>query len=71
MHAGFGALREAMWVNLGADFAGRGRTAGALADIARIEALWADARARFGGPFLFGTAFTAADAMFARWSPGS
>ena len=65
MHAGFAALREAMWMNLGADFAGRGRTPGALADIARIEALWADARARFGGPFLFGAAFTAVDAMFA------
>ena len=36
------------------------------ADVARIEAAWADARARFaaGGPFLFG-AFSAADAMFA------
>ena len=35
--------------------------------IARIEALWAETRARFsdGGPFLFGSAFTAADAMFA------
>ena len=65
MHAGFAALREAMWMNLGADFAGRGRTPGALADIARIEALWTEARARSGGPFLFGAAFTAADAMFA------
>ena len=37
-----------------------------LADVARIECAWADARARFGqgGPFLFG-AFCAADAMFA------
>ncbi|HJS84229.1 MAG TPA: glutathione S-transferase C-terminal domain-containing protein, partial [Acetobacteraceae bacterium] len=42
-----------------------GRTPGALADIARIEALWADTRARFGGPFLFGAGFSAADAMFA------
>ena len=35
-------------------------------DVRRIEAAWADARARFGagGPFLFG-AFSAADAMFA------
>ena len=40
MHAGFRELRQAMWMNLGRDFAGHGRTPGALADIARIEALW-------------------------------
>ena len=67
MHGGFTGLRQAMWMNLGADFAGLGRTPAALADIARIEALWADTRARFGagGDFLFGAAFTAADAMYA------
>ena len=68
MHAGFAELRMAMSMNLGRpDFAGLGRTPGALADIARIEVLWAETRARFGngGPFLFGAAFNAADAMFA------
>ncbi|MGH7043953.1 MAG: glutathione S-transferase [Acetobacteraceae bacterium] len=67
MHAGFTGLRRAMWMNLGADFAGRGRTPEALADIARIETLWAGLRARFGtdGPYLFGAAFGAADVMFA------
>jgi glutathione S-transferase len=67
MHAGFRGLRAAMWMNLGRDFSPRGRTADALADIARIEALWADTRRRFGGggPFLFGAAFGAADVMFA------
>jgi glutathione S-transferase len=67
MHAGFRELRMAMWMNLGRDFAGLGRTPGALQDIARIEAIWAETRARFGGsgPFLFGHEFTAADAMFA------
>ena len=67
MHAGFRDLRSAMWMNLGRDFSGLGRTPGALNDIARIEALWTDTRARFGadGPFLFGAAFGAADAMFA------
>jgi glutathione S-transferase len=66
MHAGFRELRQAMWMNLGADFAGLGRTPGACAEITRIEAMWADARSRFGsgGPFLFGL-FTAVDAMFA------
>ncbi len=49
MHAGFRELRSAMWMNLGRDFSGLGRTAGSLKDIARIEALWADTRRRFGG----------------------
>ena len=67
MHAGFRALRTAMPMNLGRTFPGRGRTPEALADIARIEAVWAGTRARFGagGPFLFGPAFNGADAMFA------
>ncbi len=67
MHAGFRDLRMAMWMNLGRDFSPHGRTPGALANIARIEAIWADTRARFGagGPFLFGATFGAADAMYA------
>lgn len=68
MHAGFAALRAAMQMNLGRlDRAGMGQTPEALADIARIEALWAETRAAFGadGPYLFGAVFNAADAMFA------
>ncbi len=67
MHAGFRDLRMAMWMNLGRDFSPHGRTPGALADIARIETLWAETRSRFGagGPFLFGATFGAADAMYA------
>jgi glutathione S-transferase len=68
MHAGFRELRMAMPMSLfRAGAVGKGRTEGALADIARIEALWADTRTRFGegGPFLFGAAFTNADVMYA------
>jgi glutathione S-transferase len=67
MHAGFLGLRQAMWINLGRDFSERGRTPEALADIARIEAMWSETRRRFGatGPYLFGADFTAADAMYA------
>ena len=67
MHSGLRGLRLAMPMNLGGAFAGRGRTPEALADIARVEAIWADTRARFGGggPYLFGAAFGAADAMYA------
>jgi len=67
MHAGFRDLRMAMWMNLGRDFTGLGRTQGALADVVRLEALWGRTRTRFGGdgPYLFGATFTAADIMFA------
>ena len=65
MHAGFRGLRQAMPMNLGREFPGGGRTPEALADIARIEALWREARGAHGGPFLYGDRFTLADAMFA------
>jgi glutathione S-transferase len=67
MHAGFHGLRQNMWMNLGRDFSGLGRTPEALTDVARIEALWAETKQRFGagGPYLFGAAFTAADVMYA------
>jgi len=67
MHAGFRALRLAMPMNLGRDYSGLGQTPEALADIARIEAIWSTTRAQFGagGPYLFGAGFTAADAMYA------
>lgn len=67
IHAGLTGLRQAMWMNLGRDFSGHGRTPAALADIARIEAMWAETRRRFAaaGPFLFGATLTAADVMYA------
>jgi glutathione S-transferase len=78
MHGGFTNLRRAMWMNLRRKFPGLGRTPEALADIARIAAIWRETRERFGagGPFLFGRDFTMADAMyapvasrFATWEP--
>jgi glutathione S-transferase len=68
MHAGFRELRMAMPMSLyRAGAAGTCLTEGAASDIARIAALWADTRARFGagGPYLFGAEFTNADAMYA------
>jgi glutathione S-transferase len=65
--AGFSALRQAMPMNLGIHRPGVGHTGGALADAKRIEAIWAETRARYGGggPFLFGLTFTLADVMYA------
>jgi glutathione S-transferase len=65
MHAGFRALRQNMPVNLGRDFSGRGRTVESMADIARVEALWAECLDATGGPFLHGAASGVADVMYA------
>ncbi|NYZ17250.1 glutathione S-transferase family protein [Azospirillum sp. RWY-5-1] len=66
MHAGFQALRSSMPMDLKRRAPGEGMTDATATDIARITALWADCRARFGegGPFLFGR-FSIADAMYA------
>lgn len=66
MHSGFQEMRKAMPMNLRTMHPGKGRTPGALRDIARIVELWEYCRGRFGmeGPLLFGR-FTCADAMFA------
>ena len=66
MHAGFMALRKACPMNMWLPPKPRPQSEEVMADVARIEALWRDCRARFGGqgPFLFG-AFGAADAMYA------
>ena len=67
MHSGFRGLRLAMPMNLGRDYAGLGQNPESLADVARIEMIWAETRAVFGqnGPYLFGETFNAADAMYA------
>jgi glutathione S-transferase len=65
MHAGFSALRKAMPMNIGRDFPGQGRTPEALRDIARIEAVWQEALAAHGGPYLFGAEPCGADVMYA------
>ncbi|TDQ89969.1 glutathione S-transferase family protein [Paraburkholderia silvatlantica] len=64
MHAGFGELRNHMPMNIRKVKPGAGATPGALADVARIDALWRECLAASGGPFLFG-AFGIADAMYA------
>jgi glutathione S-transferase len=66
MHSGFMALRKECGMNLHRPVRTVALSADAEANIARIEEIWTECRARYGqsGPFLFG-AFGAADAMFA------
>jgi glutathione S-transferase len=65
MHSGFGALRARASMSCGVriELAQLGEPL--RADLRRLEALWGEGLARFGGPFLAGAAFTAVDAFFA------
>src|ERR1043166_1907482 len=64
MHAGFSALRGECPMNIRRPVRARTLSPAAQGNVARIETMWADCRARHGGPFLFGN-FGAADAMYA------
>jgi len=68
MHAGFGALRSACPLNVEAALGELGARLVAeqpalRKDVARIEAMWSDALAASGGPYLFGE-WSAADAYY-------
>lgn len=65
MHSGFLPLRNECGMNLHRPIGSIALSADARANVARIDQIWSDCRARYGqaGPFLFG-AFGAADAMF-------
>ena len=66
MHSGFMALRNACGMNLHRPIRAVALSDDAKANVARIQAIWAECHQRYGkaGPFLFG-AFSGADAMFA------
>jgi glutathione S-transferase len=66
MHAGFGALRRQLPMNIRRPVIPRALDTDAAGDVARIDAIWSESRSWFGasGPFLYGT-FGAADAMYA------
>ena len=65
MHAGFQALRNVCGMSCGQRVALHSTPAALVADLGRLDALWQDGLARFGGPFLAGGVFTAVDAFFA------
>ncbi|CDN49958.1 glutathione S-transferase family protein [Neorhizobium galegae] len=64
MISGFGALRNACPMNMRRPKASIALADGVMDDVARIETIWRELRAKSGGPFLFGE-FSGADAMFA------
>jgi len=65
MHAGFATLRERCSMTCGLRVRLRDIPPLLRRDVARIGELWNEGLARFGGPFLAGPAFSAADAFYA------
>jgi glutathione S-transferase len=70
MHSGFTALRSACMMNIEASLSEVGALVlrdkpAVAADVARIEAMWKELLAEHGGPHLFGSRFTIADAFYA------
>lgn len=65
MHSGFGELRNRCSMSVGVRLRLKETPPALQRDIARLEALWYDGLARFGGPFLASRSFTAVDAFFA------
>ncbi|HVK93835.1 MAG TPA: glutathione S-transferase family protein [Noviherbaspirillum sp.] len=64
MHSGYAGLRAAMWMNIRANFAGKGRTPEAQADIARICEIWEEClHGARQHQFLFGD-FSIVDAYY-------
>lgn len=64
MHSGFSALRNICGMNVGVRVKLHSVPEALHNDLLRIEELWADGLARFGGPFLAGETFTAVDAFY-------
>jgi glutathione S-transferase len=64
MHSGFVSLRQALPMNIKAQFPRFKIWSKARADIDRIVIIWSECLQAYGGPFLFGK-ITMADAMYA------
>ncbi len=65
MHAGFGALRATLPMNLRSRRPGFPLWSAPQADIARIATIWRECLEFWGGPWLFGERRSVADAMYA------
>jgi glutathione S-transferase len=65
MHGGFGALRNDCTMNVGVRVAPAPMSPALLRNVARIGEIFEQGLDRFGGPWLAGEQFTAADAFYA------
>jgi glutathione S-transferase len=65
MHSGFAELRNRCSMSCGVRLRLKEAPPALDADLRRLDALWSEGLRRFGGPFLAGPRFTAADAFFA------
>jgi glutathione S-transferase len=65
MHSAFATLRQQCSFNLGLRVKLHEMPEALKKDVARIDELWSEGLALFGGPYLAGASFTAVDAFFA------
>lgn len=65
MHGGFGALRNDCTMNVGVRVAPRPASPRLARELGRLQEILVEGPSRFGGPWLAGAAFTAADAFLA------
>ena len=65
MHSGFESLREQRSMHCGFRIRTSHTSPALQRDLDRLDALWCEGLARFEGPFLAGSKFTAVDAFFA------
>lgn len=65
MHSGFYNLRSALPMNLKARHASFKIFSGARPDVERVKGIWFECLEMYGGPYLFGSKPTIADAMYA------
>ncbi|WP_338720540.1 glutathione S-transferase family protein [Devosia sp. XK-2] len=65
MHSGFAELRNVCTMNCGLRVQLHRRSPALDRELARIAEIWSTGIERFGGPFLTGDRFTAADAFYA------
>lgn len=65
MHGGFGALRNDCTMNVGVRVSPKPMSQALARNVARVREIFEQGLDRFGGPWLAGSAFTAADAFYA------
>lgn len=65
MHGGFSALRGQCTMNIGVRVKPKPASSDLQRDVSRIREIFEEGIAQFGGPYLTGAVFTAADAFFA------